>query len=165
MLKSPVCREEQCSGVCVAVSLYKVSQIQSVEQTPSLSPLFQEWSADVPKKVPHQAWQDLRRPKNSSEPDQSMPWARWAEQNLKEGSQDIWSGHSGSGPEPVQVGRTDLTPEECQLRCQDNLPPYCGPAGHFIFHCPVRAWAHQLSQEFTPSSRTFITGKRCTDPG
>uniref|UniRef100_A0A8C5GZJ6 CCHC-type domain-containing protein n=1 Tax=Gouania willdenowi TaxID=441366 RepID=A0A8C5GZJ6_GOUWI len=45
--------------------------------------------------------------------------------------------HDG-GPEPMQVGRTSLSPEEREHRRQRNLCLYCGKPGHYIFRCPVK---------------------------
>lgn len=41
-------------------------------------------------------------------------------------------------PEPMQVGRTRLTPEERQRRISAHLCLYCGSPGHFLAQCPVR---------------------------
>ncbi len=49
----------------------------------------------------------------------------------------------GVEPEPMQVGRTSLTPEERQRRHQENLCLYCGHAGHFISRCPAKARTRQ----------------------
>ena len=46
-------------------------------------------------------------------------------------------------PEPMQLGRTSLTPEEKEHRRKANLCLYCGTAGHFISRCPAKARAHQ----------------------
>ncbi len=45
--------------------------------------------------------------------------------------------------EPMQVGRTTMSPEERQRRRRLNLCLYCGQEGHFISKCPVKARAHQ----------------------
>uniref|UniRef100_A0A3B3TX12 CCHC-type domain-containing protein n=1 Tax=Poecilia latipinna TaxID=48699 RepID=A0A3B3TX12_9TELE len=43
-----------------------------------------------------------------------------------------------SEPEPMQIGRTRLTPEERQRRRELNQCMYCGKPGHYIVSCPVR---------------------------
>lgn len=45
--------------------------------------------------------------------------------------------------EPMEVGRTSLSPEERTRRRQGNLCLYCGGSGHFVSRCPVKAEAHQ----------------------
>ena len=59
--------------------------------------------------------------------------------------------HSKSVPtarpaeEPMQLGRTSLTPEEKLRRIRAGECIYCGKKGHYISHCPVRPkeQAHQ----------------------
>ncbi|KAI3363703.1 hypothetical protein L3Q82_001196 [Scortum barcoo] len=46
-------------------------------------------------------------------------------------------------PEPMQIGRTRLTPEERSRRRQGNLCLYCGQAGHFVSRCPAKGRTHQ----------------------
>lgn len=46
-------------------------------------------------------------------------------------------------PEPMQLGRTQLTPEERQRRRTQNLCLYCGQSGHFLARCPVKVRAQQ----------------------
>uniref|UniRef100_A0A096LWZ1 CCHC-type domain-containing protein n=1 Tax=Poecilia formosa TaxID=48698 RepID=A0A096LWZ1_POEFO len=41
-------------------------------------------------------------------------------------------------PEPMQLGRTRLSPEERQNRMRSRRCLYCGASGHFIASCPVR---------------------------
>ena len=54
------------------------------------------------------------------------------------------SGSRSSGePEPMQVGRASLTPEERRRRREGNLCLYCGQAGHFVPRCPLKGRAHQ----------------------
>lgn len=45
---------------------------------------------------------------------------------------------SSHPPEPMQIGRTRLTPEERLRRMQDRCCLYCGQAGHFIAACPLK---------------------------
>ncbi|KAI3370533.1 hypothetical protein L3Q82_025292 [Scortum barcoo] len=45
--------------------------------------------------------------------------------------------------EPMQIGRTRLSPEERARRRQGNLCLYCGQAGHFISRCPAKGRTHQ----------------------
>uniref|UniRef100_A0A8C5ERN7 CCHC-type domain-containing protein n=1 Tax=Gouania willdenowi TaxID=441366 RepID=A0A8C5ERN7_GOUWI len=42
------------------------------------------------------------------------------------------------GPEPMQLGRAHLTPEELQRRRQAGECLYCGKSGHFLASCPTR---------------------------
>uniref|UniRef100_A0A8C5DKJ9 Retrotransposon gag domain-containing protein n=1 Tax=Gouania willdenowi TaxID=441366 RepID=A0A8C5DKJ9_GOUWI len=42
------------------------------------------------------------------------------------------------GPEPMQLGRAHLTPEELQRRRQAGEYLYCGKSGHFLASCPTR---------------------------
>ena len=48
-------------------------------------------------------------------------------------------------PEPMQLGRAHLTPEERQRRRQSGECLYCGKSGHFLATCPIRpkGRAHQ----------------------
>ncbi|KAI3375464.1 hypothetical protein L3Q82_003781 [Scortum barcoo] len=41
-------------------------------------------------------------------------------------------------PEPMQIGRTRLSPEERASHRQGNLCLYCGQAGHFVSRCPAK---------------------------
>ncbi|KAI3366903.1 hypothetical protein L3Q82_009548, partial [Scortum barcoo] len=43
-------------------------------------------------------------------------------------------------PEPMQIGRTRLSPEERACRHQGNLCLYCGQAGHFVSRCPANCY-------------------------
>ncbi len=45
---------------------------------------------------------------------------------------------SDTGPEPMQLGRAKLTPQEHEHRRASNLCLYCGKSGHFIAACPIR---------------------------
>ena len=45
--------------------------------------------------------------------------------------------------EPLQLGRTRLSPEERERRQRQNLCMYCGQPGHFVSWFPVKARAHQ----------------------
>lgn len=47
-----------------------------------------------------------------------------------------------SDPEPMQVGRLRLTPQEKQQRLARGLCLYCGKPGHFAASCPAKAKAH-----------------------
>uniref|UniRef100_A0A1A8A2Q5 CCHC-type domain-containing protein n=2 Tax=Nothobranchius furzeri TaxID=105023 RepID=A0A1A8A2Q5_NOTFU len=42
-----------------------------------------------------------------------------------------------SSEEPMQMGRTRLTPEEREYRQKSGLCMYCGTAGHFVNSCPA----------------------------
>ena len=46
-------------------------------------------------------------------------------------------------PEPMQLGRLRLTPQEKQDRLARGLCLYCGKPGHFALKCPLKAKAHQ----------------------
>ena len=46
-------------------------------------------------------------------------------------------------PEPLQLGRTRLSPEERERRQRQNLCMYFGQPGHFVSWFPVKARAHQ----------------------
>lgn len=46
-------------------------------------------------------------------------------------------------PEPMQVNRTRLSPEERQKRLRSGACLYCGQGGHFKKDCPVKDSAHQ----------------------
>lgn len=51
--------------------------------------------------------------------------------------------YQAEDPEPMQLGRTSLAPEERERRRKSNLCLYCGAAGHYISGCPAKARAHQ----------------------
>ena len=57
-------------------------------------------------------------------------------------AQPTQSAHSGQ-PEPMEIGRASLTPEERQRRFSSNLCLYCGGENHRVRTCPVKAKAHQ----------------------
>lgn len=44
-----------------------------------------------------------------------------------------------SEPEPMQLGRTQLSAQERQLRQDNNACMYCGKTGHYIASCPSRS--------------------------
>ena len=46
-------------------------------------------------------------------------------------------------PEPMQVGRTHLPPEEKERGRRQNLCLYCGQPGHFADRCPLKDSARQ----------------------
>ena len=47
-------------------------------------------------------------------------------------------------PEPMEIGRASLTPEERQRRFTSNLCLYCGGDNHRVASCPAKARAHQV---------------------
>lgn len=47
------------------------------------------------------------------------------------------------GEEPVQVGRSRLTPAEQERRRRENLCLYCGQAGNFLLGCPLKGRAQR----------------------
>ena len=62
------------------------------------------------------------------------------------------SGSRSSGePEPMQVGRASLTPEERRRRREGNLCLYCGQAGHFISGGSVKGAGSPGRKEFLVS--------------
>lgn len=50
---------------------------------------------------------------------------------------------SGSQEEPMQLGRTRLSPDERRRRHREGLCLYCGGTGHFLAGCPVKDQARQ----------------------
>lgn len=50
---------------------------------------------------------------------------------------------SPDDPEPMQLGRLHLTPQQKQERSTRGLCLYCGKAGHFANKCLLKARAHQ----------------------
>uniref|UniRef100_A0AAQ6IB43 CCHC-type domain-containing protein n=1 Tax=Anabas testudineus TaxID=64144 RepID=A0AAQ6IB43_ANATE len=56
---------------------------------------------------------------------------------------DAHSVPAGDAPEPMQLGRSRLSPEERQRRIKGNLCLYCGSAGHYLNRCPAKDRAHQ----------------------
>ncbi len=46
-------------------------------------------------------------------------------------------------PEPMQVGQARLSREEKERRRSQGLCMYCGAAGHFASHCPVKEQARR----------------------
>ena len=44
--------------------------------------------------------------------------------------------HRTTAEEPMQLGRTRLSPAERQRRMQGKLCLYCGHEGHYVSHCP-----------------------------
>lgn len=53
------------------------------------------------------------------------------------------SNSASAGPEPMQVGRLRLTPQEKQHRLAKGLCLYCGKPGHFAATCPLKGTARQ----------------------
>ena len=49
-------------------------------------------------------------------------------------------------PEPMQLGRTQLSTAERQRHLKENRCLYCGQDGHFVSSCPVKDMAHQSSR-------------------
>lgn len=49
-----------------------------------------------------------------------------------------------SSPEPMEIGRSALSPEERQRRLSAGLCLYCGGGGHRVASCPAKVRAHQL---------------------
>lgn len=47
-------------------------------------------------------------------------------------------------PEPMEIGRASLTPEERRRRLSSNLCLYCGGENHRVATCPAKAAAHQV---------------------
>ncbi|KAL7839877.1 hypothetical protein SRHO_G00265350 [Serrasalmus rhombeus] len=58
---------------------------------------------------------------------------------MRESLPPVFSGESTPREaEPMQLGRTRLTPEEKQRRRREGLCLYCGQAGHLCSSCPIR---------------------------
>ncbi|KAL7868633.1 hypothetical protein SRHO_G00100170 [Serrasalmus rhombeus] len=58
---------------------------------------------------------------------------------LRESLPPVFSGESSPREaEPMQLGRTRLTPEEKRRRRREGLCLYCGQAGHLCSSCPTR---------------------------
>ncbi|KAL7841399.1 hypothetical protein SRHO_G00250900 [Serrasalmus rhombeus] len=58
---------------------------------------------------------------------------------MRESLPPVFSGESSPREaEPMQLGRTRLTPEEKQRRRREGLCLYCGQAGHLCSSCPIR---------------------------
>ncbi len=58
-------------------------------------------------------------------------------------SSALTSSPSVPDPEPMQVGRLDLTAKQKQDRLSRGLCLYCGKPGHRAIRCPLKAKAHQ----------------------
>lgn len=41
-------------------------------------------------------------------------------------------------PEPMQIGASQISPEEQRRRVTQRLCMYCGGSGHFLAACPAR---------------------------
>ncbi|TWW57322.1 Retrotransposon-derived protein PEG10 [Takifugu flavidus] len=67
---------------------------------------------------------------------------------------NLLTGPASGGAEPMQVGRTSLTPAERERRRQGNLCLYCGQAGHFVSHCPASSDEDEEEAE-TEASEEF----------
>lgn len=50
---------------------------------------------------------------------------------------------SANSEEPMQLGRTSLSPEERQRRLREGRCIYCGQKGHFLSSCPVKDGARR----------------------
>ena len=64
---------------------------------------------------------------------------------------------STEGEEPMQLGRTKLSPEERQRRIREGRCIYCGQMGHFLSGCSVR---DQATARSTLVSHTTVSAVR-----
>ncbi|KAJ0057626.1 hypothetical protein NL108_011115 [Boleophthalmus pectinirostris] len=62
--------------------------------------------------------------------------------------------------EPMQIGRTRLSPAERQHRMDEGRCIYCGQFGHFLASCPVRKNVGPIKSSVLVSSATV---KSCTN--
>uniref|UniRef100_A0AAQ4PPB8 ribonuclease H n=1 Tax=Gasterosteus aculeatus aculeatus TaxID=481459 RepID=A0AAQ4PPB8_GASAC len=64
---------------------------------------------------------------------------------------------SDGAEEPMQLGRTKLSPEERQRRVREGRCLYCGQRGHYLSNCPVR---DQAAARYTLVSHTTVSSVR-----
>ena len=89
--------------------------------------------------------QDRRRERRQNTPGRLDP-APWPGSSSASGSSSPVM-DNGVEPEPMQVGRTKLTPEERERRRKGNLCMYCGQAGRFISLSLLKDRAHQWERK------------------
>ena len=64
---------------------------------------------------------------------------------------------SRSDEEPMQLGRTRLTQEECQKRRQEGRCFYCGGTGHLVSSCPAKKAPGMSSNMVSKTTVRFLT--------
>lgn len=80
-----------------------------------------------------------RRRERSSKSQVPFPFPLTASRRLPTRSfQPLQDVPGSAEPEPMQLGRAGLTPEERAHRFNSKACLYCGQVGHFIFACPIR---------------------------
>ncbi|XP_026203899.1 uncharacterized protein LOC113154109 [Anabas testudineus] len=64
-------------------------------------------------------------------------------------------------PEPMQLGRSRLTPEERERRFRDNLCLYCGASGHKALSCPLKGRGPSALHRLSWSQCLFVKAEKC----
>jgi len=93
--------------------------------------------------------QARRQERRQGTPGRHLPVRPW-------GAPAVTSSSASTGPqqwepEPMQLGRTSLTPKERERRRQGNLCLYCGQAGHFVSRCPAKTRGSPVEGEILVS--------------
>ena len=84
-----------------------------------------------------------------SQPEDPRPASSFSSGSYREVSREPIGAHATSGSEePMQLGRTRLTPAERERRLRHRLCIYCGQEGHFRARCPAlpKGQAHQPAE-------------------
>lgn len=117
----------QCDAYLLGLESYVKDELVSYELPTTLEELI-DLTTRLDRRI--QTRQDERR-------------REWRNRRFPDPPQTPSAAPQRHDPEPMQVGRTSLTPEERQRRRQGNLCLYCGKAGHFVARCPAKARTHQ----------------------